>query len=53
MKLSSPDADEVFFKFLERIDSKKINKTFGVAKEAITSAENVKSVEKSAFLYFT
>lgn len=52
MKISTPDADEVFNRFLARIDSKKFKKTFGVEKEAITAAESVKDVEKSAFLFF-
>ncbi|MHA2243532.1 MAG: DnaJ-like cysteine-rich domain-containing protein [Candidatus Hodarchaeales archaeon] len=52
MRLSTPDPDEVFNKWLSSVDSKKINKAFGVVKEAITAAENVKDVEKSAFLYF-
>jgi hypothetical protein len=53
MKLATPDADEVFSRFLDRADSKRIKKTFGLEKNAITAAENVRNIEKSAFLYFT
>jgi hypothetical protein len=52
MKLASPDADEVFNKFLSRINSKNLKKVFCIPKDAITVAENVKEVEKSAFLFF-
>jgi hypothetical protein len=52
MRLSTPDADEVFNRFLKRVDSNKLKKNFGVAKEAVTAAESVKNVEKSAFLFF-
>ena len=52
MKLSSLDADEVFNKFLSRVDSKKLKKSFGIEKVAITASESVKDVEKSAFLFY-
>ena len=52
MKILTPDADEVFTKWLSNADSKKIKKSFGIDKNAITASESVKEVEKSAFLYF-
>ncbi len=52
MKILTPDADEVFNKWLSEVDSKKLKNSFGIEKEAITAAESVKKVEKSAFLYF-
>ena len=52
MKILTPDADEVFTKWLSNVDSKKARKSFGIDKNAITASENVKEVEKSAFLYF-
>ncbi len=48
----SPDADEVFSSFLSRVDSKKLKKSFGIEKVAISAAESVKDVEKSAFFFF-
>ena len=48
----SPDADEVFNKFLSRESSKKLKKSFGIEKVAISAAESVKDVERSAFLFF-
>ncbi|UCG03112.1 MAG: hypothetical protein JSW11_03800 [Candidatus Heimdallarchaeota archaeon] len=52
MKIQTSDADEVFNKWLTKVDSKKLKKSFGIEKEAITAAESVKNVEKSAFLFF-
>lgn len=52
MKILTPDADEVFNKWLSKVDSKKLKKSFGIEKEAITAAESVKKVEKLAFLFF-
>jgi hypothetical protein len=52
MKILTPDADEVFNNWLSKVDSKKLKKSFGIEKEAITAAESVKKVEKSALLYF-
>ncbi|MFX1282525.1 MAG: hypothetical protein ACFFB5_02680 [Promethearchaeota archaeon] len=52
MMLLLPDADEVFNTFLTNNSSKELKKSFGIEKEAITAAECVKEVEKSAFLFF-
>ena len=53
MQLLTPDADEVFSKFIQQTDDKKIKKFFGVDKPAITAAEYVKNVDKSGFFFFS
>ena len=45
MKIFTPDADEVFNKWLSKVDSNKLRKSFGVEKEAITAAEKIKSIK--------
>lgn len=53
MRLLTPDADEVFGKFIQQTDNKKVKKFFGIDKSAITAAEYVKNVDKSGFFFFT
>ena len=52
MKILTPDADQVFNKWVSQVDSKKLKKSFGIDKDAITASESVKNVEKSGFFYF-
>ncbi|MFW9906536.1 MAG: hypothetical protein ACFFFH_19675 [Candidatus Thorarchaeota archaeon] len=52
MKILTPDADQVFDKWLSKVDSKKLKKAFGIDIEAVTVSESVKKVEKSGFFYF-
>ncbi|MFX0210700.1 MAG: hypothetical protein ACFFDT_32275 [Candidatus Hodarchaeota archaeon] len=51
MKILTPDADQVFNKWLSKVDSKKLKKSFGIDKDAITASESVKKVEKSGFFF--